>query len=205
MSKVGKLIIWDFDGVIIESNEIRTKAFKKSLSFLDQELIEKFILYHESNGGLSRYHKLDWLQQQIDFELNKSEILKSFSEECYSNIVMKKPIIEENLKIILKENTHKHYIASGSDQKELRRICKKLDIDRYFKNILGSPTTKIEIIRKILLNENNPRDAILVGDSINDLQAAMANQIYFVPYCLELTKHADYQKIQSRQWFLRNL
>lgn len=200
-----KIVIWDFDGVLIQSNEIRTRAFIKSLSFLDQELVGKFIHYHENNGGLSRYHKLDWLQEQIDFPLNKSEILTSYSEECYSEIITKKPIIEENLNIVVNDNSNKHFIASGSDQTELRQICKILGIDGHFENILGSPISKIENVRNILLDENNHGDAILIGDSINDLEAAIANHIYFIPYCLNLKKHADYQKIQSRQWFLRNL
>ena len=72
-------------------------------------------------------------------------------------------------------------IVSGSDQKELREVCKGRGIDSFFKVILGSPTEKKDNIATLLSNlkwEQNK--SLYVGDSNNDLEAAKTNNIDFI-------------------------
>ena len=204
MINESKIIIWDFDGVIIRSNKIRTMSFKKSLDFLNKDDLSRFIEYHENNGGLSRYHKLDWLKKELNINFDNGFVLEKFSKECCKQILKTKPIIFENLNIISKDKKNKHYIASGSDQKELRSICKAFNIDQYFSKILGSPISKIENVKSIL-KEVKTKNVILIGDSINDLEAAMVNQIYFTPYGDFPKNQLKYKKIRSRKWLLKNL
>ena len=44
----------------------------------------------------------------------------------------------------------------------------------------------------------------MIGDSINDLQAAISNDIFFIPFNY-LGKSIDYSKKLSEEWFLKNL
>ena len=48
---------WDFDGVIINSDNVRIKAFKNSLEDYDSKDVNTLLKFHENNGGLSRYVK----------------------------------------------------------------------------------------------------------------------------------------------------
>ena len=75
------------------------------------------------------------------------------------------------------------HIVSGSDQKELKYLCKKLDISDLFISINGSPTTKEILIEKIIIKHQYKRkETGLIGDSINDLEAAKFNKIQFYGY-----------------------
>jgi phosphoglycolate phosphatase-like HAD superfamily hydrolase len=196
-------IIWDFDGVLINSNEIRTLAFAHALNFLNDSELNNFLKYHESNGGLSRYKKLDWLEKEINVKLDKALILDMYGKKCVSEILKIKPLITQNIDIIASNPQVSHYIASGSDQSELRFLCKSLNIEKYFVGIYGSPKPKIEIVSDILFL-NKKQNTYLVGDSINDFDAAASSDIYFIPFNL-CDNLPDYNKIKSYKWFLETL
>ena len=68
-----KSIIFDCDGVILNSNEIKTNAFKKVLKQFNNQAIDEFIQYHKDNGGISRYIKFENLLNNIlpKYEENK--------------------------------------------------------------------------------------------------------------------------------------
>jgi phosphoglycolate phosphatase-like HAD superfamily hydrolase len=75
------------------------------------------------------------------------------------------------------------HIVSGSDQKELRELCVKLGINGYFKSIHGSPTPKETLVRNIIAKYNyDAAICVLIGDSINDYEAAMDNNLRFICY-----------------------
>ena len=64
-------IFWDFDGVILNSDEVRTKGFKYIFDGYSKKYIDKLINYHKINGGLSRYEKIEYFSQKIlDTKLN---------------------------------------------------------------------------------------------------------------------------------------
>ena len=53
-----KLFIFDFDGVIVDSVDIKTEAFGEIYSNYGSSITEKVKNYHIENGGLSRYEKI---------------------------------------------------------------------------------------------------------------------------------------------------
>ena len=84
-------------------------------------------------------------------------------------------------------------IISGSDQNELRRVCKKRKIDHFFEKILGSPTEKKDNIATLLLDMNwNHKESLYVGDSNNDLEASKVNNLEFIGRCSGLIDWANY-------------
>ena len=60
-----KIILWDFDGVIINSNSVREAGFRNVLDQYPKEQVEKLIDYHNINGGLSRYVKFRYFFEEI--------------------------------------------------------------------------------------------------------------------------------------------
>ena len=52
-----KAIIFDFDGVIVESMDIKTQAFAHLFRKCSEDIIKKVIQLHLDNGGMSRYEK----------------------------------------------------------------------------------------------------------------------------------------------------
>ena len=90
----------------------------------------------------------------------------------------------EALEFIKQTNTIiKHFIASGSDSDELRFLGEKLNIYRLFSDIMGSPLSKECLVSKIVKTSEIKNDEIcLIGDSLNDYEAASTNRIRFFGY-----------------------
>ena len=59
-----KTIIWDLDGTLIDSNEIKTDGFRILFSEHENHMIEALIDYHEENGGVSRYDKIKFFYKK---------------------------------------------------------------------------------------------------------------------------------------------
>ena len=180
-----KNILFDFDGVILDSMPIRDYGFKKIFEDFDDNLVNKLLEYHNQNGGLSRYVKIKYFYNK----LLKQEILEekitnyadNFSKIMKTELVDKRYLIADTLKFI-KENYKKYnlHIVSGSDEKELKYLCKELGIDSFFQSINGSPTHKNKLVEDVLvINKYMESETILVGDSINDYEAAKTNNLNF--------------------------
>ena len=53
-----KCVIFDFDGVLAESVEVKTCAYTLLFAEEEGEAINQFIDYHIKNGGVSRFEKI---------------------------------------------------------------------------------------------------------------------------------------------------
>ncbi|MEV9528511.1 HAD family hydrolase [Aliarcobacter butzleri] len=192
-----KTIFWDFDGVILDSMPIRDFGFLKIFEEFDKELVDKLLEYHTLNGGLSRYVKIRYfynilLKKDVSDE-KVQELADKFSIIMKTELTNKKYLIKETVDFIEKNyQNYNFHIVSGSDEKELNYLCKELDLTQYFKTIEGSPTPKNDLVKKILEKyKYDPKECILIGDSINDYEAANVNGIKFYGYNNEKLKKLD--------------
>ena len=183
-----KNIIFDFDGVIIDSMHIRTFGFQEIFKEFNKSDVEKIVNYHKENGGISRFAKIKYFFNTIlNKFISEDEILKyadKYSIIMKDNLTSPDIIINETVKFI-KNNYQKYnmHIASGSEQNELQFLNKTLELDKYFLTIYGSPTPKINLVKNILKENNyNENETILIGDSINDYDASHINNITFLGY-----------------------
>ena len=171
-------VVFDCDGVILDSNEMKSEAFAQSLRGESDELIEQFIAYHKSNGGISRYKKIDYFFHQIKKETKNVEQQIADTLDKYSAIV-KKGLNEcsyiagviETIKTLQQENIPL-YVVSGSDEEELNQVFHDRGIKKQFKEIYGSPKTKIENLEKIQKSRGNLANGVVLGDSKSDMLAA---------------------------------
>lgn len=183
-----KNIFWDFDGVILDSNEVRSFGFNEVLKKFPEKQVKELLDYHELNGGLSRYVKFRYFFEQIREEIITEEHIRKLAEEfsvIMINLLAKKELlIEESLNFIIKNyKKFNMHVISGSDQNELIFLCEKLNISKYFKSILGSPTPKTIIVKETLNNYNySNKNTLFIGDSINDYEAAIDNNILFMGF-----------------------
>lgn len=180
-----KQVLFDFDGVILNSMPIRDWGFCKLFEEYSQDQINHLLEYHQKNGGLSRYVKIRYFFNQI---LNK-EITQDQVEHLagrFSTLVKERLcdsslLIETTYKFI-KRNflNYNFHIVSGSDETELQEVCYTLGIAQYFISIHGSPVPKDELVAGIIKKyEYKAHETVMVGDSINDYEAAKRNDILF--------------------------
>ena len=180
-----KNILFDFDGVILDSMPIRDYGFKEIFKDFDDGLVNKLLEYHNQNGGLSRYVKIKYFYNKLlKQEISEDKIINyadNFSKIMKTELVDKRYLIADTLKFI-KENYKKYnlHIVSGSDEKELKYLCKELGIDSFFQSINGSPTHKNKLVEDVLvINKYMESETILIGDSVNDYDAAKENNLDF--------------------------
>ena len=79
-------IIFDFDGVLVESNEIRFNGFRKLFKDYPQEQVEQLVEYAKANGGVSRYKKIDFFFNTIRKEPISSKAVNHWANQ-FSELV----------------------------------------------------------------------------------------------------------------------
>jgi phosphoglycolate phosphatase-like HAD superfamily hydrolase len=183
-----KVILWDFDGVLMDSMPVRDRGFEIVLSSYPQHEVEQLLIYHRQNGGLSRYVKFKYFFEQIRKEPITSaqvdNLASEFSEVMRRELVNSELLIDESVEYV-KQNHKKFkmHVVSGSDQTELRYLCEVLGLKNYFESINGSPTPKKELVNLILNSyKYTPKEIVLIGDSMNDYDAASMHEIDFYGY-----------------------
>jgi phosphoglycolate phosphatase-like HAD superfamily hydrolase len=196
LKKLNKIqtLFWDFDGVIMDSNAVRDRGFEEVLKDYPQAEVDALMAFHRENGGLSRYVKFRHFFEDIRREsITEAEVniwANKFSKIMMQLLINPDLLIQETLKFI-KANAQKYtmHIVSGSDQTELRHICKSLDIAQYFLSIHGSPTPKNDLVADLLKEKSYDKSSyLLIGDSRNDFEAAQVNGIHFMGYGNEIIK-----------------
>lgn len=180
-----RAIIFDFDGVILESASIKTDAFAKMAEAYPAEIGKKFVDFHLSHMGLSRNIKFQYLLEELLKEActqKKINILgQRFSEIVHEKILIASfvPGAREFLETAYKK-MHL-YIASGTPQEEMREIVAERGIEKYFTAVYGSPAKKEKIVEHIMQAQGYEKEEVLfVGDADTDLFAARASGIPFV-------------------------
>ena len=181
------IIIWDFDGVIVDSDNIRTRGFEYAVEpFDDREKAKTkaLIEFHKANGGLSRYVKFEYFLNGIIPQRNHAKTMTILLER-YSWFMSEHLFDERILKpdaialLNFLSGRFPMFIASGSNNQEINALCQHLDIAHFFKGIYGSPISKNYLVHSILKSEDI-LTAYLIGDSFNDLEAARENHIQFI-------------------------
>ena len=144
--------------------------------------------YHRINGGLSRYKKVRYFFEEILGETVTEKVVQDYARK-FSHVVLNRLInpsllLSDSIAFISEFHSRTQmHVVSGSDGEELRQICSGLGISKYFKSINGAPTPKIELVSNLLQSfELEASDVCLIGDSINDYEASVINNIDFFGY-----------------------
>ncbi len=195
-----KNLIFDCDGIILNSNKIKTESFKEVVYHYGKEAAEELVKFHVMNGGISRYEKFNYFFETIasNHNLDKNSIDVEKLIKNYGLKVQKK--IEEceiSIQIMQyrKYSDGVWYVVSGSDQNELIKIFKKKKLKNSFNGgIYGSPLSKDEIFKNIFKEKMDeiPK-SIYIGDSKYDYLAAKKIGMDFV----FLSKWSEFKDIEN--------
>ena len=189
-------LFFDCDGVILNSNKIKTDAFYKLALNFGELQAQKLVNHHLENGGISRYEKIKFFQKNI----LKNTNIKLYQElvDNYGKILKEKLIKAEISKGVFKIKqffpNSKITVVSGSDQNELRWLFKEKKIDHLFNNgIFGSPKNKIEILEEIFSGFKGEEKSIFIGDSKYDFEVSKFFKIDFA-FISEWSDLSDWTK-----------
>jgi len=196
-----KCAIFDCDGVILQSNEIKTNAFREALESEPKELVDQFISYHKSNGGVSRYVKFEHYYRDIKLE----ELHQSMAERAidrYAQIVVDQLMVVDYVPGVISVINYFNslnipcFVVSGGDQSELHDVFMRRSIHDKFVDILGSPVTKKQHITAMVKSGQMDYPAIFFGDARSDMDAALNNGIDFC-YVSQFSEWSDGQSVAN--------
>lgn len=178
-------VIFDFDGVLAETNQVRVEGFKTLFSSFPDELLDSFVAYVRANGGLSRYSKIRYffeflLQQPVSEE--QVNLLAAKYSALVTERVITADAVRGSREFLSRWAGYLDFaIISGSDEQELQFVCSARGIARFFSHIFGSPSTKQDNFKRLFEVTGWQRhNCLYIGDSINDLNAANDSCVPFL-------------------------
>lgn len=205
MEAIGKYstFVFDCDGVILDSNRVKTNAFRISALPWGESAAEALVNHHVAHGGVSRYEKFTFFLENIlpqhapDSVSNSDgpgldDLLATYADVVRDGL-MTCAITEGLAELRAETEGARWLIVSGGDQSELREIFAARDLAKYFDGgIFGSPDTKDEILEREITTGCITRPALFLGDSKYDQQAAATAGLDFI-FVHGWTEVADWQ------------
>ena len=194
-----KTILWDFDGVILDSMKIKGEGFLELFQEYDKNYLAKLEKYHYDSGGVSRFDKIRYFYKEVlQEEITEDEVLKladKFAKIIKSKLYNKENLITETVDFI--EQNYKKYnfhIVSGAEHQELNDLCDNFELTQYFNSIEGSPTKKDILVKNVIEKYKYKKvEIILIGDAMTDYNTSVNNSIEFYGYNnIELKKFRNY-------------
>jgi phosphoglycolate phosphatase-like HAD superfamily hydrolase len=180
-----RVVVFDFDGVILESGDIKTEAFVE-LFAEHREHLGAIRAHHLGNLGVSRFKKFEWIYANL-LRLPFTDATRSELGDKFSALVFKKvceapfvPGAREALEAIAATKVPM-IVASGTPQEELDRIVDVRGLRSFFAEVYGTPNEKADVLRKVMARyECSPTDVLFIGDGTSDHDAARAAGVKFL-------------------------
>lgn len=179
-----KAIVFDFDGVIVDSVNIKGEAFRQLYSEYGENIANKVHQFHNENGGMDRYKKIAYFEKillgKTVSEADIMHIAGKFSE-LVKDKVCNAPEIPSSIDFVNHWSSKLPcYINSATPTDELIDILKERNWLQYFDGIYGSPQSKTMNLNEILNKQKLlAEDVIFFGDASADLNAATETGISF--------------------------
>ena len=172
-----KAVVFDFDGVIVDSNRVKADAFGALYAPYGEAIAQEVVAFHLAHGGMPRAEKFrHWQRDIVDGphdEATIADLGRRFGEMVKEKVkrVPEIPGAEAALKA-LSARLPLH-MASATPQTELEEIVEARHLDRYFASIHGVPTSKADALRMRLAEGFGPDEILMVGDATADHAAAI--------------------------------
>ena len=178
-------IVLDFDGTLVDSKEIKAHAFGELYQSYGDKIVEQVLAYHQQNEGVSRFVKFRYWQETLLGEHYTEEKGAEFSRRYTGAVidaVVQAPFLPGVNEFLEKTSQLiPLFVASGTPELELQQIIMRRQMDHYFRGVFGSPSTKDEILRKIMTETStSPHRLLMLGDSLEDWEAAKTTGCHFM-------------------------
>ena len=170
-------LVFDCDGVILDSVPVKTKAFARVAEPFGAEARDRLLMYHKVHGGVSRYKKFEWLYENVlgkTITPEESRRLGDLFAE-YAMDELRRCALIPGIQEVLDgwRGRLPLFVCSGAPQEELVSVLQLRGLDGYFDGIHGSPPAKAEVLANIVRAQKlDPADVLMVGDAPTDRDAA---------------------------------
>lgn len=193
-------LVFDCDGVILDSNKVKTQAFYNTALPYGKGAAQELVLYHVANGGISRYKKFEYFLKHIvrngfaEHELDS--LLEKYAIEVNSGL-MTCAVAEGLDQLRHQTSSAAWFIVSGGDQDELQKLFEMRGLDYFDGGIYGSPESKENILRRLVNNKIITSPSMFFGDSRYD-HIASDGVITSFTFVSNWTEFTDWRQYCSR-------
>ena len=177
-------VVFDFDGVILESVDIKTRAFADLFADWPEHRAE-IVRLHLENAGVSRFEKFERIHRDIlgvpldDGDLER--LGEAFSQLVLDEILRCEFVAGAEDLVARLSTEYPLFIASATPEEEIRSIVRDRGLERRFAGVYGSPALKSEILERIAAEHRfRPEELVFVGDALSDYEGARSAGVPFV-------------------------
>ncbi|MGK8207786.1 HAD family hydrolase [Burkholderia cenocepacia] len=181
-----KAIAFDFDGVILDSVQLKANLFIDCYGGrLDESQKAAILAYQAQHGGIGRAEKFRYFERNVFGRIPDEATIARLANQ-YSTLLMARvgscPELPGARAFLERSSTQLSlHLVSGTAHHDLVAITAQRRLDHYFDTIVGSPTAKVDAFADIVRSGCWLPDQVLaIGDSMTELQAAAQIGMPFV-------------------------
>jgi phosphoglycolate phosphatase-like HAD superfamily hydrolase len=172
-----RAIIFDFDGVILDSAQLKIDAYITIYADEDPAKLRELVQHAHLHGGTTRRVKFAYYERELFGRSGDAETVERLSLR-YSQLVydaVLKCAFIDGAQSLLSAAAGKvdMHVVSGTPDDELRKVIEARGLARFFQSIYGAPATKPEAFARIVrLSGYNVTSVVAIGDSMTECWAA---------------------------------
>jgi phosphoglycolate phosphatase-like HAD superfamily hydrolase len=180
------LFVFDCDGVILDSNGVKSQAFFDVALPFGEEQAERFVEYHKRRGGISRQEKFKYFVAEIlavetpDREPLEIELVEAYARICRDGLQKCSMIPGVQAFLASLPRSVRSYVVSGGAQAEVRQAMNERHLDHFFSLILGNPRSKRENMQQLFDAGALKGRGAYFGDARLDMELAQQYDLDFV-------------------------
>jgi phosphoglycolate phosphatase-like HAD superfamily hydrolase len=178
------VLFWDFDGVIKESVDIKTRAYVALFEPFGAELAERVRAHHERNGGMSRLQKIPLYLDWAGVAPTQDEVERycgSFAATVRERVISCAWVPGAREYLAHNHTRQRCVLISATPHEEMMSIIEALGMSGWFCEVHGAPKSKSAAVSGVLQRwACAAEQALLIGDSAADFEAARSAGVPFL-------------------------
>ena len=181
-----KLLIFDFDGTLVDTSKYHQQAFSKILSNKNMHFSYKDI------AGMNSQSAFKKIFLQNDHTISSNELItlvkdeQKYARKLIRNHLEINPDVLSFLEWTRNIHAFKSCIVSSGSKDTINTVLEKFKIKHYFEfilsaeNIINSKPSPDGFLKALEISGVHPRDAIIFEDSDSGIKSAKNANIEFI-------------------------
>ncbi len=178
-----KVLVFDFDGVILRSDDIRAAGVRNLFSdFPDQQ--DAIFGYYNDHRGINRLLFFEGVYRDV-LHLPYDEKIgvtlgKRYSDEIIERVIRDADLIPGALEFLAMRGAPR-FLATSGPANDVARLLSAFKLSEYFAKIYTYPFSKADAIRDVQATLGLDLDQIaFFGDAMADFNAARDAEVDFI-------------------------
>ena len=171
-----KVIFWDFNGTILDDLELCHNILNQMLKKHDRKTVTMTEYLNIFTFPVETYYNMVFDLSETPFDMLANEFITQYQKKS-----LKLNLHEGVIKAILyaQAKGYQNILLSASEKSRLEAQIKHYEIDHLFDHVLGTENifgkSKLDVFLAYMKDKMiDPKDAIIIGDTIHDAQLSEA-------------------------------